>query len=311
MAPRSQEALLKQKDAKQKKILILLVPVLLVAGAFNVTRMMKNRSPVETAPTAAATTSATTTTAADASAAASGAAAPVGTAGAQAAASPVTPDGSAALVDSDPLADAEEGQLVSFGRFVSKDPFRQQLKTTTAPTPPSPPPAPARAEQAQTAQPAQPAEPAQPAQPAQPAAAPAASPPAETKPSTDTETSTPATPPAPVAPPAPPAATTPQTETGDTGAEEKTPPNTAGLTVNGVAESVLASSSFPASDPVFKLVAVKGKKIKIGLVTGSFSTGVPTIDLEVGESLTLVSQPDGIRYVIKLLGLSYDGSASG
>jgi hypothetical protein len=50
---------------------------------------------------------------------------------------------------------------------------------------------------------------------------------------------------------------------------------------------------------------------RTGLVTGSFSTGVPTIDLEVGESHTLVSQLDGIRYVIKVLGLSYDGSADG
>jgi hypothetical protein len=52
-------------------------------------------------------------------------------------------------------------------------------------------------------------------------------------------------------------------------------------------------------------------KDRTGLVTGSFSTGVPRIDLEVGESLTLVSQPDGIRYVIKVFGLSYDESADG
>ena len=39
----------------------------------------------------------------------------------------------------------------------------------------------------------------------------------------------------------------------------------------------------------------------IGLVTGSFSTGVPTVDLNVGETLTLISQPDGVRYEIELI----------
>jgi len=38
---------------------------------------------------------------------------------------------------------------------------------------------------------------------------------------------------------------------------------------------------------------------------------LPTIDLEVGESLTLVSQPDGIRYGIQVFGRSYDASAYG
>jgi hypothetical protein len=38
-----------------------------------------------------------------------------------------TPTGNAALVDTDVAPTPEDGQLVSFGRFVSKDPFAQQL----------------------------------------------------------------------------------------------------------------------------------------------------------------------------------------
>jgi hypothetical protein len=63
------------------------------------------------------------------------------------AAAPATPvaapgSGSAALVDSDPLALAAQGQLVTFDRFESKDPFAQQAEqgpTTAAPPEPARP----------------------------------------------------------------------------------------------------------------------------------------------------------------------------
>lgn len=58
-------------------------------------------------------------------------------------AAPAAPaGGSAALVDSDPAPLPADGQLVSFDRFESKDPFVQQVSDTPAPTAP-PPPAPA------------------------------------------------------------------------------------------------------------------------------------------------------------------------
>jgi hypothetical protein len=63
------------------------------------------------------------------------------------AAAPATPvaapgSGSAALVDSDPQAQAAQGQLVTFDRFASKDPFAQQAEqgpTTAAPAEPARP----------------------------------------------------------------------------------------------------------------------------------------------------------------------------
>jgi hypothetical protein len=76
------------------------------------------------------------------------------------------------------------------------------------------------------------------------------------------------------------------------------------LAVNGVPETVLAKANFPTADPVFSLAGVTERGVTIGLVGGAFSTGAATLDLEVGETLTLVAQPDGTRYEIKLVAVS-------
>jgi hypothetical protein len=47
--------------------------------------------------------------------------------------------GTAALVDSDPVAQPEQGQLVTFDRFESKDPFAQQAEQGPATAAPAPP----------------------------------------------------------------------------------------------------------------------------------------------------------------------------
>ena len=43
------------------------------------------------------------------------------------------------------------------------------------------------------------------------------------------------------------------------------------------------------------------RQIKFGLVEGSFSSGVETLDLDLGKSITLISQPDGFRFTIELV----------
>ncbi len=78
-------------------------------------------------------------------------------------------------------------------------------------------------------------------------------------------------------------------------------PDMAVLTVNDVEEAVGVGGAFPIDDPIFELASISGETAMIGLVTGSFSTGIPTVDLKVGETLTLISQPDGVRYEIKLI----------
>lgn len=76
------------------------------------------------------------------------------------------------------------------------------------------------------------------------------------------------------------------------------------LAVNGKVETHKVGESFPASDPVFQLVAVNGDTVAIGLVSGQFSSGQQTISVRSGEEVTLVSQPDGARYTIKVLSIS-------
>ena len=96
---------------------------------------------------------------------------------------------------------------------------------------------------------------------------------------------------------------------GDPGAIE----TLAILEINGEQEVVAVGGSFPADDPAFRLVSVDGQAaIAFGLVEGSFSTGIDTLDLETGKSITLVSQPDGFRYTIRLVQITTDaGSIEG
>ena len=235
---KSQEMLRKQKEGKQKKLLFLMIPVLLIAVVFNVMKFMGGGE-----ETPAASSSATDTSAADTSATPTDAAAGGGTAVAGVAVQ-------ATLIDSDVPPEASEGQLVSFERFIAVNPFNQQVSEGEA---------------------------------APSDEAPAASS-GESAPSSGGSSG------------------------GDTSGDSDKP-NAANLTVNGASETVLVGDSFPASDPTFKLVAVKDTTAKIGLVTGSFSTGADTIDLKVGQTLTLVSQPDGIRYVIKLVGIEHSSSS--
>ena len=72
------------------------------------------------------------------------------------------------------------------------------------------------------------------------------------------------------------------------------------LTVNGDVVVVAVGDVFPTADPAFRLVAIEATVVKIGLASGSFSNGVQTLDLEIGESVTLISQPDGARFTIKV-----------
>ena len=229
----------KAKEAKQKKILFVLVPLLLIIAFIQVPKLMKSGG--------GSTTAAATTGAADTAPASTDASAPApadtsgGAPASTAPAAPVLPAGPVQLVDSDLPPAADPGQLQTFDRFVGKDPFDQQVKPPTG------------------------------------------------------DQSTGSTPDQ--------GSTTPP---GDTGSTPAVLPNAAELVVNGVLESVKIGASFPAADPTFRLVSIDGKAktIHIGLVRGSFSTGVSTIELQVGKKLTLVSQPDGVRYEIELKDLT-------
>ena len=61
---------------------------------------------------------------------------------------------------------------------------------------------------------------------------------------------------------------------------------------------------FPASAPLFKLVALGKKGIRIGVFSGSFTSGDPTLLLTKGHKITLANQSDGSHYVLKLVRLT-------
>lgn len=169
------------------------------------------------------------------------------TPGVPAAPAPGTSTGSASLVDSDPAPTATDGQLVSFDRFESKDPFVQQLDDTP---------------NGQASSPSVPAITG-----------------AKTKdPDQDGANEQPAPQPTPAT-------------------DEAT------MSVNGVKQEVPIGGTFPADDPIFKLVSVGKRTAKIGIVGGSYANGSQTITLtKGGKPVTLMNTADGTTYVLRYLG---------
>ncbi len=73
------------------------------------------------------------------------------------------------------------------------------------------------------------------------------------------------------------------------------------ISVNGVAEVVEVGKTFPADDPAFKLVSLTRKKAVISIAGGSFESGAQSIALEKGKTVVLLNTADGARYELKLL----------
>jgi hypothetical protein len=74
------------------------------------------------------------------------------------------------------------------------------------------------------------------------------------------------------------------------------------ISVNGRIQVVRVGTSFPAANPLFRLVSVGNGTAKIGIASGSYSSGARTVSLVSGRTLTLVDTADGIRYQLRLLG---------
>ena len=71
------------------------------------------------------------------------------------------------------------------------------------------------------------------------------------------------------------------------------------LSINDVSQDVSVNGTFPAANPVFVLSLVESTVVHVTLVDGAFSTGTESIAIELGETRTLVSQPDGVRYSVR------------
>ena len=233
MAPggKAQEALRRRKEARQKKMLFALAPVLLLLVAWQGPGIFKQITGGGTPPP----TTAAPTTSTEPGADPTTAAAPT-TAGGAVPAVVVATNG--VLPDTDGLEAAGPGQLIAFDRFLGKDPFKQQVVLRQ----------------------------------------PAAGPPPGTNP-----------------PPSNGGGNPPTFTPDDPGT---TAPASAILDINDSAETVDVKGTFPESDPLFRLVSVSSSSVKVGLVSGQFNNGKKTITIKLGKSVTLVSQPDGVRYVI-------------
>lgn len=75
------------------------------------------------------------------------------------------------------------------------------------------------------------------------------------------------------------------------------------VTVNGQRQVLEPGMKFPASDPLFVLVAEKpgSKAVVVGIAGGAYAGGHQTTTLKLGRPLTLVNTATGARYKISLV----------
>ena len=248
--------------AKRQKIFAAIGGVILLGLlAFQVPRTMKMLHPAEESSSSsapAATTATTTPTSPIAAPSLAGG-------NATAAAAP----GGDGLVDADAPPAPQSGQLLAFGLFRTKDPFKQQLEvadgTGSGGTTPS------TGTSGSTG--------------AKPSAAPTDGG-AVASSSSGGNAKGGTAPTMRVTSPAPGAVTT------------------AEIAVNGVAQTVQVGGVFPSSDPFFKLVKLTRKGAQISIAGGSLANGAPTVMLTKTKPLTLQNTSDGTRYVLRLLSVS-------
>src|SRR5918994_2551665 len=246
---------LKAREAKQKKIAavgaVILLAVLGLQGPKTL-KMLKGPQPITTA------TSTTPSSATPAPA--------VPAVGTDPTAAPVAATGTelSAVADSDAAPAIEQGQLATFERFASKDPFAQQAQPVAVAPRESDPkdgsektPAPDK---------------------------PAGGAPPKAGGTTDEGSDGGFTTDAP-APPKPEIA------------------SATSISVNGVAEDVALEATFPKDEPTFVLVSIAddGKSVQIGIAGGEYATGGGTMKLALGKKITLQNTADGSRYEIELL----------
>jgi hypothetical protein len=260
MAARKRIDPLKAKAAKQKKIAIggmAVLCLLLVIQGPKTLKLLKGPEPTPVAAPAAPNPAAPVP-GTDAPAPADGAVAPGGAVDLS------------SLADSDLAPVAGDGQLVTFERFASKDPFAPQAVVTPNPVPAAP------ADEAEGDGGAEKATPGErsgavdggftPAPEGSDASAGGGSP-TPTAPALASQTS---------------------------------------ISINGVAEDVELEKSFPEAEPTFVLVSLakNGKSVEIGIAGGTYAGGGQTIELKQGGPLTLQNTADGTRYELELLAVA-------
>ena len=258
----------KAKEAKQRKIAIVLGVLLVGVLVFQGPRTLKMlKGPEATtaaapAPPAAAPPAGTPTTTPPVSAATPGL--------------PPTAAQPAVLVDSDLPPAANDSQLLSFEQFQTKDPFAQQVEMGEA--------APTEATGSTEAGSAPDAT-SRGGPNVEPGLDPLGSNPQDQDPTAEA-----------------PSFTAPDASAGDK-PDQPEPAAATTIAVNGTVETVATKAEFPAEEPVFQLASLSrdGKSVRIAVAGGSYANGEQTIKLELGKRLTLQNTADGSRYELKLL----------
>jgi hypothetical protein len=250
------------KQAKQKKILIVLGVLLLALAAFQGPKLWKQ---VNGGSTSAAATSAEEEQAAAASAAAAATGAPAAETAQPAAATPT-----AALVGVGASTAARPtpgpGQLRSFTLFVAKDPFVQALPAETS------------GATASTTEPT-----LSDTQPAGGGSSDAGK--ADAKDTTGTTGSS---------------SEGSGSGSSSQSAPPEPAPQYATIIVNGTPQPLELTDRFPQQGKTFVLVSLKPKLAEVGVAGGKL-VGSKTLDLKMGKSVTLVNTATGARYVLKLV----------
>jgi hypothetical protein len=184
--------------------------------------------------------------------------------------SPTGLSSSGDLADTDVPPQANEGELVSFAVFETKNPFTPQVESE--PTPPDPTGAPT-------------------------VATPDAG---SSKSGADVPSHTTTTPAGQTVLPAGGTTTTPTTTTTTPTSTTPALPPTVSISVNGVTSHVGSGGTFPSTTPVFRLVSCDSGSAQIGIVGGSYSDGGAALTLKLNVPVTLENTTDGKRYTLVL-----------
>jgi hypothetical protein len=252
---------LKAKEAKQKKIAIVGALLLLAVLAFQGPKTLKMlKGPQRGAQTAPATVGPGGPAVPDpvvGGPATGGAATPGGTP-----AAPVAAD-LAAVADSDSAPEPEQGQLATFERFASKDPFAQQAQEIPAPPPPAPP----KDEDADetTTTPAEPAD-------------------GGSGEGDGSDAGFTSGDPAAVAP-------------------ERATATSIAVNGEAEDVDVDGSFPKDSPTFVLASIAKDGKSVRIGIAGGSYASGDETLKLALGKKISLQNTADGSRYELELLSI--------
>jgi hypothetical protein len=100
-----------------------------------------------------------------------------------------------------------------------------------------------------------------------------------------------------------PAATFTETATGGGATPVRTVP-AALILYNGKRQLVPLGMGFPKKKPMFRLVSLGLKNVRIGLIGGSFANGKTTLALAQNRKVTLADSTNGGKFVLRLLRLT-------